>query len=61
MIQDISIFYEKCSDLCTSNDCPSSGTYYKHRTLAKCVSDCNPDFADSTMNSCVSDCPNGYT
>lgn len=25
------------------------------------MSDCNPDFADSTTYSCVSDCPNGYT
>lgn len=42
IIQDISLFYEKCASFCGSNDCPANTPYYRHPVDAKCVLDC-PD------------------
>lgn len=53
MIQDITIYYEKCLSYCNSNDCPVSGTYYKHPTLDKCVSDCPDGFKEDGGTGCV--------
>jgi len=46
MIQDISLFYEKCSSICGSNDCPTE-PYYKHPTQSICVSDCPDGYTES--------------
>lgn len=61
MIQDVTIYYEKCQSYCGSNDCPATEPYYKHRTDLRCVNLCTPDFADIPNNVCVNDCPNGFT
>jgi hypothetical protein len=61
MVQDIVIYYEECDDVCGSNVCPETGNYFKHISLDECVSGCTPDYADATSQSCVADCPNGYT
>jgi len=45
LLQDVSIFYEKCETYCASNDCPNSKPYFK----------------DPLQNRCVADCPDGYT
>lgn len=41
-IQDISLYSEKCSSFCLTNDCPDLTPYYKDPVLAKCIDDC-PD------------------
>lgn len=61
MIQDVTIYYEKCNSYCGSNDCPLVEPYYKHRTDLRCVSVCTPDYADIPNNVCVNNCPNGFT
>ncbi len=52
IIQDISIYYEKCQSYCGSNDCPDVEPYYKHPTLNKCVSLCPPGYTESA-NDCI--------
>jgi len=47
IIQDISLYYEKCSSFCGSNDCPATTPYYRD--------------PDTVTAKCVSDCPHGYT
>ncbi len=61
MIQDISIYFEKCPVYCGSNNCPDTGPYYKNGALAQCVNNCNPTYADIPNLKCVSDCPHGFT
>lgn len=61
MIQDITIYYEKCLPYCGSNDCPDIMPYYKQLNTLQCVSDCSPYFADTVGLQCVIDCPDGYT
>jgi hypothetical protein len=38
LLQDFSIFYEKCETYCASNDCPDVKPYFKHPSQNKCVS-----------------------
>ena len=45
MVQDISIYFEKCSPFCNSNNCPNIEPYYK----------------DPFSDLCVNDCADGYT
>jgi len=45
IIQDISVYYEKCLPYCQSNDCPSIEPYYKQLNIASCVNNCSPNFA----------------
>lgn len=40
MVQDISIYLEKCATICVTNDCPSVTPYYKHPTDDRCVNVC---------------------
>lgn len=52
IVQDISIYYERCPTHCTSNDCPDTSPYQKHPSLGKCVNDC-PDGYTEDGNNCV--------
>lgn len=61
MIQDITVYFEKCPEACQSNNCPDAPPYYKHRTLPQCLNDCNPEFAYTPENRCLADCPDGWT
>jgi len=61
MIQDLTIYYEKCEPYCGSNDCPSTEPYYRHITNPICVSNCGTDYIDLINKICVSDCPDGFT
>ena len=46
IVQDISLYFEKCSSFCGSNDCPASVPYFKHPVHAVCVSDCPNGFTE---------------
>lgn len=61
IVQDISVYYEKCLPYCNSNDCPSIEPYYKQLGVDSCVNNCSPNFADPLDFMCVAVCPNGYT
>ena len=61
MIQDITIYYEKCLPYCGSNNCPDTVPYYKQLNSLSCVNDCSPNYADVNGLQCVTDCPHGYT
>jgi hypothetical protein len=37
LLQDFSIFYEKCETYCASNDCPDVKPYFKHPSQNKCI------------------------
>jgi hypothetical protein len=52
LLQDFSIFYEKCETYCASNDCPAK-PYFKHPSQNKCVADC-PDGYTESGNLCDS-------
>jgi hypothetical protein len=52
IVQDLAIYYEECKSYCLSNDCPASGSYFKHPVDARCVSDC-PDGYTEDGNNCV--------
>jgi hypothetical protein len=47
MVQDISIFYEKCSSFCMSNECPPTEPYFKDPVLLKCVNSCPAGYVES--------------
>lgn len=47
IVQDISLYFEKCSSFCQSNNCPATLPYFKHPTLATCVSDCPDGYTES--------------
>jgi len=51
IVQDISLFYEKCSSFCGSNICPTA-PYFKHPSLNECVADCPNGYTESG-NNCV--------
>ena len=51
MVQDISLYYEKCLPVCGSNNCPVE-PYYKHPTQAICVNNCPIGFTES-LTSCA--------
>jgi hypothetical protein len=53
LLQDFSIFYEKCETYCASNDCPDVKPYFKHPSQNKCVADC-PDGYTESGTICVS-------
>ncbi len=46
IVQDISLYFEKCSSFCMSNDCPLSLPYFKHQTNDMCVNDCSNGFTE---------------
>ena len=52
IVQDISLYFEKCSSFCQSNDCPVSLPYFKHPINPVCVSDC-PDGYTEVGDLCV--------
>jgi len=52
IVQDISLYFEKCSSFCQSNDCPLSLPYFKHPVNAICVGDC-PDGYTEVGDLCV--------
>lgn len=60
MIQDFTIYYEKCFSYCGSNDCPNLVPYYKQLNALQCVSDCSPNYIDTVGLQCVTVCPYGY-
>jgi hypothetical protein len=61
IIQDVSVYFEKCATYCNSNICPNSEPYFKHFTNDECVADCSPNYSDDINKICVNDCPDGYT
>lgn len=50
IVQDISIYYEKCESFCGSNICPNIEPYYKHPSLPECVSNCPFGYTESGSN-----------
>lgn len=62
MLQDISIYYEKCLPICNSNICPDAMPYFKDLNVDQCVASCGPNnYADLDTKHCVADCKTGYT
>lgn len=53
MIQDISVYFERCFPYCKSNVCPDTTPYYKHPSEDKCVMQC-PKGSMIDGNQCVS-------
>ena len=53
LIQDISIYYEKCHSYCGSNDCPNIEPYYRHPVNLQCISDCPEGFNEAVGNTCA--------
>lgn len=50
MIQDVSIFYEKCLPYCQSNNCPDTLPYYKHPSQSICVNQCPAGYIEAGQN-----------
>lgn len=53
MIQDISVYFERCPTHCNSNKCPDTGSYYTHPDLTSCVNDCPDGYDENGGTGCV--------
>ncbi len=47
MVQDITVFYEKCKPMCNSNICPDALPYFKHPLEQKCVNICPAGYVEN--------------
>jgi hypothetical protein len=53
MVQDISIYYERCPTHCGSKHCLDAGPYYTHPDIVSCVNDCPDGFNEDGGTGCI--------